>query len=247
MLGLKDKVTIITGAAQGIGKTIAVKLAKQGAMIVVADVLEEKGVETVKELESLGVKAIFQKVNVADFESVNQMVETCLKEFGRIDGLVNNAGITRDTLLVRMKEEDWEKVIQVNLKGTFNCLKAVAKVMMRQKAGRIVNIASVVGLIGNVGQANYAASKAGVIGLTKTLAKELGGRGINVNAVAPGYIQTEMTEKLSAEAKENFLRNIPLNRPGTPEDVAGVVVFLLSDEAAYITGQVINIDGGLVM
>lgn len=244
---LENKVALITGAARGIGKAIALTLAGEGADIAVSDVNLEGAESTAKEIESLGRQTLISKADVSKIKEVNEMVDKILDKFGRIDILINNAGITADSLLIRMKEADWDKVIEINLKGAFSCLKAVAKPMMKARSGKIVNMASVIGLIGNVGQANYAASKAGIIGLTKSLARELAPRGINVNAVAPGFIKTPMTERLSAEIKEEMCKRIPLNRFGAPEDVAKVVLFLVSDSSAYVTGQVINIDGGMVM
>ncbi len=244
---LKDKVALVTGAAQGIGRAIALTLAGEGARVAVSDVNLE-GVERIaKEIESLGRQALVSKADVSKAKEVNEMVGKILDKFGRIDILINNAGITADSLLVRMKEADWDKVIEINLKGAFICLKAVAKPMMKERSGRVVNMASVIGLIGNVGQANYAASKAGIIGLTKSSARELAPRGINVNAVAPGFIKTSMTEKLAEETREEMRKRIPLGRFGTPEDVAEVVLWLVSDGAGYVTGQVINVDGGMVM
>ena len=243
---LEGRVSIVTGGARGIGKAIAMELADAGSDIVIFDVLDE-GVDTAREIEKKGRKAGFYKVDITDLDAVNSVVEKVLEEFGRIDILVNNAGITRDTLLMRMEESDFDLVIKVNLKGTFNCTKAVLKPMMKARWGRIINISSIIGLMGNVGQANYAASKAGIIGFTKSVAKELGKRNITVNAVAPGFIRTPMTERLSDEVKEGYFKLIPLGRFGEPEDVAKVVRFLASDDAGYITGQVIQVDGGLLM
>jgi 3-oxoacyl-[acyl-carrier protein] reductase len=243
---LKDKVAIVTGSARGIGKAIATKLAKNGATVVICDLMMEEVVATAEELRSEGANTLPVQVNVTDMSSVESMVEEVLNKLGRIDILVNNAGITRDALIVRMDEAQWDSVIAVNLKGTFNCTKCVAKIMMKQKSGKIVSISSVMGLIGNVGQANYSASKAGVIGLTKSVAKELGRRNITVNAVAPGFIASKMTEVLAEAQKEKILESIPLGCIGYPEDVANAVAFLVSDSARYITGQVIQVDGGLV-
>lgn len=244
---LKDKVAIITGSSRGIGKAIAFELAKNGAHIVVTDVNYEEAQKTAKEIMELGSKSIAVKANVADTEDVENMVEAALKEFGKIDILVNNAGITRDTLLMRMKEEDWDAVLNVNLKGTFNCIKAVSRPMMKQRSGKIINISSVVGQMGNAGQTNYSSSKAGMLGLTKSAARELAARNITVNAIAPGYIETEMTHVLPAEVKQKFMENIPLQKMGTPLDIANSVLFLASTAADYITGQTINVNGGLYM
>ncbi|HGJ64892.1 TPA: 3-oxoacyl-[acyl-carrier-protein] reductase [bacterium] len=244
---LKGKVAVITGSARGIGKSIAKKLGQNGATVVISDLAIADVSATVDELRGEGIDAFPVEVNVTNMASVEAMFDKVMEQFGKVDILVNNAGITRDALLVRMDESDWDSVLAVNLKGTFNCTKCVAKIMMKQRNGKIVNIASVMGLIGNVGQANYSASKAGVIGLTKSAAKELGRRNINVNAVAPGFIQTKMTEVLPEKEKEKILELIPLGCIGYPEDVADAVVFLVSDSARYITGQVIQIDGGMVM
>lgn len=244
---LEDKVAWVTGAAQGIGRSVALLLAQNGADIVVSDVNLEKAEETVRDIQALGRKALAFKVNVVNLEEVERMTQSVLEQFKQIDILVNNAGITRDRLFLRMTEEDWDAVINVNLKGTFNCTKAVVRHMSRQRSGKIVNIASVSGEMGNPGQANYSASKAGVIGFTKTIAREFAQRGINVNAIAPGYIQTPMTDAIPEKAKEELKRLIPMERLGRPEDVAEAVLFLVSDSSSYITGQVLNVNGGIYM
>ena len=244
---LKTKVALITGAAQGIGKAVTLVLARHGADVVVADVNIEKAQETAREVEALGRAAMAVRVDVTRLEDVEKMVEAAVQRFGKIDILINNAGIARDKLILRMTEEDWDTVLNVNLKGTFNCTKAVIKHMSKQRSGKIVNIASVVGIMGNPGQANYSASKAGVIGLTKTIAREFAARGINVNAIAPGYIQTPMTEVLPEKAKEELKRLIPMERLGQPEDVAHAVLFLVSEASSYITGNILNVNGGIYM
>ncbi len=244
---LAGRVALVTGAAQGIGKAISLLLAKHGADIVVSDVLLEKATETAKEIETLGRKAMAARVDVSKLGDVEQVVDAILKQFGKIDILVNNAGITRDKLILRMSEEDWDAVLNVNLKGTFNCTRAVVRHMAKQRYGKIVSIASVTGEMGNAGQVNYAASKAGVIGLTKTIAREFAQRGINVNAIAPGYIQTPMTDVLSDKVKEDLKRLIPMDRLGQPGDVAEAVLFLVSDRSSYITGHVLNVNGGIYM
>jgi 3-oxoacyl-[acyl-carrier protein] reductase len=244
---LKGKVALVTGAAQGIGKAVALVRARNGADIVVSDINLEKAEETVKEIESIGPRAMAVKVDVANLDHVEQMVGTILEKFGKIDILVNNAGVTRDKLILRMTEEDWDLVLNVNLKGTFNCTKAVVRHMAKQRSGKVVNIASVVGEMGNAGQVNYSASKAGVIGLTKTMAREFAQRGINVNAIAPGYIETPMTEVLADKVKEELKRLIPMERLGKPEDVAEAVLFLVSEESNYITGHILNVNGGIYM
>ena len=244
---LKTKVALITGAAQGIGKAVTLVLARHGADVVVADVNIEKAQETAREVEALGRAAMAVRVDVTHLEDVEKMVEAAMQRFGKIDILVNNAGIARDKLILRMTEEDWDTVLNVNLKGTFNCTKAVIKHMSKQRSGKVVNIASVVGMMGNPGQANYSASKAGVIGLTKTVAREFAARGINVNAIAPGYIQTPMTEVLPEKAKEELKRLIPMERLGQPEDVAHAVLFLVSETSSYITGNILNVNGGIYM
>ena len=245
---LKDKVAIVTGGTRGIGRAIALKLADHGANIVINYRNSDKEAEELKAiLEEKGVKVLTVKCDISNFQDSKNLMDKCKEVFGKIDILVNNAGITKDTLIMRMKEEDFDSVIDVNLKGTFNCAKHASAIMLKQRFGKIINMTSVVGIAGNAGQVNYAASKAGVIGLTKSLAKELGSRGITVNAVAPGFINTDMTASLSEKVKEEASKNIPLKRLGDPEDVANLVGFLASDAANYITGQVINVDGGMVM
>lgn len=246
-MSLQGKTAIVTGAAQGIGRAIAESLAQAGADIAVADLDPGRSLETVGAVEKLGRKVLNLKVNVADSNETKAMVEQVMKAWGKIDILVNNAGITRDGLLLRMKEEDWNLVLQVNLNGTFNCTKAVLQPMTKQRYGRIVNIASIVGVIGNAGQANYSASKAAVIGFTKTVGREYASRNVTVNAVAPGFIDTAMTHGLSADVKDTLLKQIPLGRLGTPGDIAAAVRFLVSEEAAYITGHVLHVNGGMLM
>ena len=246
-MSLTGKIAVVTGSAQGIGQAIATTLAQEGADVVVADLNADRCQETVDRIQQLGRKAIAVSVNVGDWDQVKAMVDHVLKELGRIDVLVNNAGITRDGLLMRMKEEDWQAVLQVNLTGTFFCAKAVLPTMSRQRSGRIVNIASIVGAIGNAGQANYAASKAAVIGLTKTIAREYASRNITINAVAPGFIDTAMTQELSADTKEVLLNQIPLKRLGQSSDIANAVSFLCSEKAGYITGHVLHVNGGMHM
>lgn len=244
---LTGKTALVTGAARGIGKVIARKLAARGASVVISDLLADAAGATAEEFKSAGFAALALAGDVSSADSVEETVNKAVEAFGSVDILVNNAGITKDGLLFRMSEADWDKVMAVNLKGTFLATRAASRVMAQKRWGRIVNISSVVGLMGNAGQANYAASKAGVVGLTKASAKELAGRNITVNAIAPGYIQTGMTEKLSERAKEAFLSSIPLGRAGTAADVAAAVGFLVSEEAGYITGQVLQVDGGLLM
>ena len=247
-MGFEGRIALITGSARGIGRAISETLASRGANIIVADLQYELAEQTAKELaNTFGNRTLAVSVNVSEPSSVNSMVEKSIDEFGHIDILVNNAGITRDKLIMRMEEEDWDLVIDVNLKGAFNCCKAVFRPMMRQRYGRIVNISSVSGLAGQVGQANYSSSKAGLIGLTKALAREFASRNITVNAVAPGFIPTTLTQDLAPELKEAILKATPLGRMGTPEEIAYAVTFLASDEAAYITGQVLAVDGGMVM
>lgn len=245
---LAGKVALITGASRGIGQAVALEMARAGADIAVNYSGSEAAAQaTVDQVKALGRKAIMVKANVADADEVAAMVEAVQAEFGHIDTLVNNAGITRDTLLMRMKDSDWDDVININLKGVYLVTKAVSKLMMKQRSGRIINMSSVVGVTGNAGQANYSASKAGVIGFTKTCAKELASRGILVNAIAPGFIHTDMTDVLPDKVKEATLAAIPLHRMAEPKEVASVAVFLASEYASYITGQVLNVDGGMVM
>ncbi len=244
---LDNKVALVTGGARGIGREICLLFAKEGADIVIGDVNLVEAEKTAAEIKALGRKSLALHLDVTSFEKVQEAVNKILDNLGKIDILVNNAGITKDGLMLRMQDADWDAVISVNLKGTFNCTKAVSKVMLKQKSGRIVNIASIIGIIGNPGQANYAASKAGIIALTKTTAKELASRAITVNAVAPGFIQTEMTAKLPEELKQKMLASIPLAKLGLPQDVANACLFLSSDDAAYITGQTLVVDGGMVM
>ncbi|GAA0612527.1 3-oxoacyl-[acyl-carrier-protein] reductase [Virgibacillus siamensis] len=245
---LKGKSALVTGASRGIGRSIALELAKQGANVAINFAGNEaKAQSVVEEIEQLGVKSFKVQADVANGDQAKAMVKEVANEFGSLDILINNAGVTRDNLLMRMKEEEFDQVINTNLKGVFQCTKAVARQMMKQKYGRIVNVASIVGVSGNPGQANYVAAKAGVIGLTKSTAKEFASRNILVNAVAPGFISTDMTDALSDEQRESMLAMIPLAKLGTPEDVAKVVRFLASDDASYITGQTIHIDGGMVM
>ncbi len=246
-MSLQGRTAIVTGAAQGIGRAIAEALAQAGADIAVADLDPSRSAETVAAVENIGRKALNLKVNVADAGETKSMVEQVLKAWGKVDILVNNAGITRDGLLLRMKEEDWNLVLQINLNGTFNCTKAVLQPMTKQRYGRIVNIASIVGVIGNAGQANYSASKAAVIGFTKTVGREYASRNVTVNAVAPGFIDTAMTHGLSTDVKDTLLKQIPLGRLGTPADIAAAVRFLVSEEAAYITGHVLHVNGGMLM
>lgn len=243
---LEGKTALITGAARGIGKAIALKFASEGANIAFTDlVIDQAGEATEHEIASLGVKCKGYTSNAANFEETHQVVEQVMQDFGRIDILVNNAGITKDGLMMRMSEQQWDAVINVNLKSAFNFIHAVTPVMMRQKAGSIINMSSVVGVSGNAGQANYSASKAGMIGLAKSVAKELGSRGIRANAIAPGFIITDMTGQLSEEVRNEWAKQIPLRRGGTPEDVANVAIFLASDLSSYVSGQVIHVCGGM--
>lgn len=245
---LDGKVALVTGASRGIGRAIAIRLAAEGAKVAINFAGNTEKAEAVKaEIEATGGEALLVQANVADAAAVEEMVAKVVEAFGGIDVLVNNAGITRDGLLVRMKDEDFDAVLDTNLKGVFYCTKVVSKLMMKKRSGRIVNMTSVVGVNGNAGQTNYAAAKAGVIGFSKSAAKEFASRGITVNMVAPGFIDTDMTSVLSDKAKEAALAGIPLQRMGTPENVADAVAFLVSDQAAYITGQVIHVDGGMVM
>lgn len=243
---LNGKNAIVTGASRGIGRAIAIKFAELGANVVLNYRSDINSVqEVVKEIESKGVKALAIQGDVSNFEDSKKIIDEAMEKLGSVDILVNNAGITKDSLIMRMKEEEFDKVIEVNLKGVFNCIKHAIPVMVKQRSGKIINISSVVGLSGNAGQANYAAAKAGIIGLTKSVAKEIASRGITANAIAPGFIQTDMTETLGEKVKENIKANIPLKRLGSPEDIANTAAFLASDMASYITGQVISVDGGM--
>jgi 3-oxoacyl-[acyl-carrier protein] reductase len=244
-----QRVILITGASRGIGRAIALRQAKPGTVLFLNHYDSDPAMaeQTQKEVENKGAKGKICYFNVADFQEVQSQMAGLLKEWGRIDVLINNAGITRDTLLMRMREEDWDLVLSINLKGVFNCTQAVIRSMIKNKSGKIVNIASVVGVMGNPGQANYAASKGGIIGFTKSVAKEVAARGIQVNAVAPGFIDTEMTAVLSEQVRQEFLKSIPMGRSGKPEEVAELVAFLASPASDYITGQVIHISGGMYM
>lgn len=247
-MNLTNKTAVITGGGRGIGKCIALKLASLGANIVINDIPSSPDAEkTVDEINAAGAKAIAISGDVRSLEDMEKVMSGALQTFGSIDILVNNAGITRDTLMMRMKEQDWDDVLDINLKGAFQCIKAVSRIMNKQRSGTIINITSVVGLMGNVGQVNYSASKAGLVGLTKSVAKEFASRGIRCNAVAPGFIQSDMTDQLSDQVKEDYLKGIPLSRFGTAEDIANTVAFLASDASSYITGQVISVNGGLYM
>lgn len=245
---LKGKTAIVTGSGRGIGKAIAIKLASLGANVVINDIPQSEDADvTCEEIKAMGVGSICIKGDVRNIDDVKTLVDGTVKEFGAVDIFVNNAGVTRDGLMLRMSEEDWDLVMDINLKGAFNCIKTVARPMMKSKGGSIINITSVVGVMGNAGQANYSASKAGLIGLTKTTAKEFSSRGIRCNAVAPGFIQSAMTDKLSDDVKKQYFEAIPLGKFGTVENIADTVAFLASDMSAYITGQVLCVDGGLIM
>jgi 3-oxoacyl-[acyl-carrier protein] reductase len=247
-MDLSGKVALVTGGSRGIGREIAIELARHGADVAISYVNnEEKAMEVVREIQKFSVKGLCIKADVSKEEEVKRLVDAIKDELGTIDILVNNAGINRDTLLIRMSTQEWDQVIDTNLKGTYLCTRLVAKDMIKKKYGKIINIASVAGVAGNYGQANYSASKAGVIGFTKAVAKELASRGINVNAVAPGLIETDMTQALKEEIKEALIKSVPMGRLGSPKDVANLVVFLASDKSDYITGQTINIDGGMIM
>lgn len=245
---LKDKVTIVTGASRGIGKAIALEMAKNGANVAIIYAgNKEKAEETKIKVEEYGVKANIYKCDVSNFEEATECVKSIVSDFGKVDILVNNAGVTKDSLVLSMNENDFSKVIDTNLKGAFYMVKQVYPLFMKQRAGRIINISSVSGLMGNAGQANYSASKAGIVGLTKTVAKELAARGVTCNAIAPGFIETDMTDKLSDKVKEAAVNSIPMRKMGKPEDIAYMATFLASDNAKYITGEVIRVDGGIAM
>ncbi len=245
---LLGKTAVITGGSRGIGRAIALKLAENGANIVVNYTNNsQKAQEVVDLIKSMGRDALAIKADISNSEDVKELAKKVESHFKNIDILINNAGITRDSLLIRMKDEDWDNVLNINLKGTYLCTKYIGKKMMKQRSGKIVNVSSVVGIMGNPGQSNYSASKAGVIGFTKSIAKEFSSRGINVNAVAPGFIETDMTSTLSEDIKKGYSKNVPLGRLGSPQDIANLVMFLCSEESSYITGQIINVDGGMVM
>ena len=246
-LSLEGKAALVTGGARGIGKEIALRFAREGADIAICDVNLEETQVLAKEIQKTGRQCLAFKTDATDSKDVQATIDKILDKLGKLDILINNAGITRDSLVLRMSEEDWDKVIAVNLKGCFVCTRAAAKVMLKQRFGKIVNLASIIGIMGNTGQANYAASKAGIIGLTKSVAKELASRGICVNAIAPGFIKTEMTARLSEDVQKRMLSGIPLGRFGEPKDVADLALFLSSESSSYITGQVIQIDGGMLM
>ncbi len=246
MYNLEGKIALVTGGSRGIGKAIAKRLASEGATVVINYTQNETAAtQTIKEIEDAGGQASASKFDVSDFNAVHEAVDKIIENYGGLHILINNAGITRDTLLMRMKEEDWDNVMSINLKGIFNCTKAVTRNMLKQREGRIVNLTSVVGEMGNAGQTNYAASKAGIIGFTKACAREMAPRGITVNAVSPGFIQTDITDELTEELKNDYISRIPMNRFGTTDDVAGAVAFLTSNEASYITGEVFRINGGI--
>jgi 3-oxoacyl-[acyl-carrier protein] reductase len=248
-MDLTNRVAVVTGSARGIGREIALKLAEVGAEVVVNDIeAAAESLENIaREIKALGRKSLAVTADVSSATDVNRLLETTINEFGKIDILVNNAGVTRDNLLMKMTDEEWDTVLNIDLKSAFLCTRSVIRHMLRQRSGRIISIASVVGMIGNAGQANYASAKAGIIGFTKSIAKEVGSRSITVNAIAPGYIQTKMTEQLSDEQRQEMLKHIPLAKLGTPRDVAEAVAFLASDEARYITGHVLNVDGGMAL
>lgn len=247
-MNLKGKTVLITGGSRGIGRAMALAFAEEGTNVIINYTSDEENAKNaIKEIEKFGVKGLAIRANISKAEEVNSMFDKIKEDFDVIDILINNAGITRDSLFIGMKEKDWDEVIEVNLKGMFLCTKAVIRKMLRQRYGRIVNISSVVGVIGNPGQANYCASKAGVIGFTKSLAREVASRNITVNAIAPGFIKTDMTDALPEDIKESVMGTIPMGRYGNPEDIANIAVFLSSDKAGYITGQIIHIDGGMAM
>ena len=244
---LEAKVAVITGAARGIGKVTALTLAEAGADVALLDVMADEAKASAKEVADLGVRAVSFVADITNGEQVNDVFKQITDQFGRVDILVNNAGITRDNLLLRMSDEDWDQVLGINLRGAFLCTRAVARCMLKQRSGKIINIASVVGIIGNAGQCNYSASKAGLIGLTKSAARELGSRGINVNAIAPGYVKTAMTEKLPEKAREQLISQIPIRRLSEPQEIANAVLFLAGPDSGYITGHVLQVDGGMGM